>query len=74
MNEHTQAQVGMMMAFKADSAPTLADIPGEVVQVWPIFGSGDYFVTLKYAAPVTFRKEVVTYIDALASDVYPLPR
>lgn len=68
----TAARVGMVMAIKPSASVALADIPGEVVQVWPPFGDDERLVTLRYSAPVGFRNELITHIDTLSSDLYPI--
>lgn len=74
---------GMTVAFKETASHSLAGIPATVVDIWPQFRSGEYLVTLEYAAPVKFRKTVLRHIDAFISELdmiedvepsFPTPR
>ena len=64
--------VGMLLTFKTIESEPLAGVPGKVVFIWPRFRSGDYLVTLEYAAPVKFRNAYITQIDAFLSELCQL--
>jgi hypothetical protein len=63
--------LGMMLAFKNSASAVLADIPAQVIQVWPPVHAGDHLVTLEYARPVKFKDAFIRHIDAFVSDLYP---
>ncbi len=65
-----QASIGMTLAFHPCASERLADIPAQVVEVWPRFRSGDYLVTLEYAKPITYKNETVIRIEAFMSELY----
>ena len=60
---------GTIMAFKKSGSDELAGIPARVVQVWPRFRSGAYMVTLEYPRPVRLGKQLITHIEAFASEL-----
>lgn len=62
--------IGMTLAFKPSLMPALAGIPGQVVDIWPRFRSGDYLVTLEFAKPVKVGNEIVRHMDAFLSELY----
>jgi hypothetical protein len=62
--------LGMMLAFKNSASAVLADIPAQVIQVWPPVHAGDHLVTLEYAQPVKFKDTFIRHIDAFVSDLY----
>ncbi len=63
-------RLGMTLAFTAAAEPELADLPATVVDIWPPFPSGDYLVTLEYAAPVKVRGVWINQIEAFLSELY----
>ena len=65
-----QASIGMTLAFQSRASEGLADIPAQVIEVWPRFRSGDYLVTLEYATPIRCKNETVTRIEAFMSELY----
>jgi hypothetical protein len=60
----------MTLAFQPRASEPLADIPAQVIEVWPRFRSGDYLVTLEYANPITCKNETVKRIEAFRSELY----
>ena len=64
---------GMTVAFTAAASAMLAGVPAHISTVWPRLASGDYLVTVTYARPIAVRSVLLTHIDALVSDLEPLP-
>ena len=65
---------GMLLAFTPASSMELADIPAQVVYIWPRCRSGAYLVTLEYADAVRVGQEWIHHIDAFMDELYaPLP-
>ena len=63
----------MTLAFKPMASRVLGDIPAQVVAIWPRFRSGDYLVTLEYAAPIPYHGEVIQRIEAFRTELYQPP-
>src|SRR5919202_5403800 len=61
--------LGMTCAFTPEAVEALAGLPAQVIAIGPRFRSGDYLVTLEYARPVKVGNEIVTRIDAFASEL-----
>ena len=68
-----QTKLGMTLAFKPMTSRVLGDIPAQVVAIWPRFRSGDYLVTLEYAAPIPYHGEVIQRIEAFRTELYQPP-
>ena len=66
----TKPVLGMTLAFRSTGSESLADIPARVIYIWPRFRSGDYLVTLEYARPVWCGNQLISQIDAFASELY----
>ena len=66
-------KLGMTLAFKPMASRVLGDIPAQVVAIWPRFRSGDYLVTLEYAAPIPYHGEVIQRIEAFRTELYQPP-
>ncbi len=65
---------GMLLAFTPASSKHLADIPAQVVYIWPRCRSGAYLVTLEYADAVRVGQEWIHHIDAFMDELYaPIP-
>ncbi len=65
--------IGMTLAFKDVASEPLAHIPARVIYIWPRFRSGDYLVTLEYAAPMKLQSVFIRHIDAFVSELYQPP-
>jgi hypothetical protein len=61
----------MRLTFTAAACAELAEIPAEVIYVWPRFRSGEYLVTLEYEEPVKLGKVLLRHIDAFVSELAP---
>ncbi|HSH78461.1 MAG TPA: hypothetical protein VLA19_08015 [Herpetosiphonaceae bacterium] len=64
--------LGQIFTFKASASRELAGVPATVVAVWPRFRSGDYLVTLEFVQAVKYGNELLTQIDAFASELEPI--
>src|SRR3712207_927408 len=65
---------GMLLAFTPASSQHLADIPAQVVYIWPRCRSGAYLVTLEYADAVRVGQAWIHHIDAFMDELYaPIP-
>ena len=60
---------GTIVAFSPNASKRLAGVPGKVRRVIARLNNGDYLLTLEYDKPVKVVDVLMTYIDALASQV-----
>lgn len=67
-------ELGTIVTFAPHASKRLAGVPGKVRRVIARLNNGDYLLTLEYDKPVKVGDVLLTYIDALASQVMQVER